>query len=214
LTTGNDYVATFDVVYRVSEYRQFVFEYVREVKGAAPGFVGRILISAMAVVVFAVKKSKMPLCSFSIDPSGIRRRTASGEYFVPWKRVKRALRYAPGYLFELDRGAMPVPYRCLSDDQRALLDRLIQNHEATIAVNGYGGVSGSMSREPSRPRVRVAVATSVIAGGIFLGTIVPFEIYVLRGNPAFWLLGIAATILLGLGFIALGTYLALSRRLK
>ena len=130
---------SFDVTYRFSEYRQFALEHVREMKGVMPGYFGRIFISIFAAGVFAVKKSKMPVCSFTIDEAGVRRRTLAGEYFVPWTRVKRVLRYGPGYLVELHQGAMPIPYRCLSESQRATLERLL-SHNLGSAIGNSGDV--------------------------------------------------------------------------
>jgi hypothetical protein len=123
----------FDVTYRFSEYRQFALEHVRAVKGVSPGLFGRILISITATIVLAIKRLKMPRCSFTIDQTGIRRRTAGGEYVVPWARVRRVLRCNPGYVIELEHGAMPIPYRCLGENQRATLETLLRtNGKSTI----------------------------------------------------------------------------------
>jgi len=117
---------SFEVAYRFAEYRQFALEHVRESRGASPGLFGRLFISIIAAVAFAVKKSRMPVCSFVIDETGIRRRTAASDVVIAWNQVKRVLRYAPGYLIEVERGAMPIPYRCLSERQRATFEELLK----------------------------------------------------------------------------------------
>lgn len=115
----------FEVAYRFAEYRQFALEHVRESRGASPGVFGRLFISIVAAIAFAVKKTRMPVCSFSIDDTGIRRRTAVSNVVVAWPQVKRVFRYAPGYVIEVGRGAMPIPYRCLTERQRATFEELL-----------------------------------------------------------------------------------------
>ena len=125
----------FEVAYQYSEYRQFLFEHLREVKGMSPGFFSRLFLSGIAAVVYAVKRSKMPVCSFSIDHVGIRRRAGGKELVVPWASVTNIYRYAPGFIIEKGRGAMPIPYRCLNQTQRADLEALLGTRERELSAS-------------------------------------------------------------------------------
>jgi hypothetical protein len=125
----------FDVAYQYSEYRQFLLEHLREVKGISPGFFGRLLFSGVAAIAYAVKRSKMPVCSFTIDHAGIRRRAGGGELVVPWGSVTNIYRYPPGFVIEKGRGAMPIPYRCLDQTQRADLEVLLATRERELSAS-------------------------------------------------------------------------------
>lgn len=118
-------VVQFDVAYRLSEYRAFVLDHFATVTHKQPGFFTTIFVSAVAAVTFAVKKYKMPLCSFSIDEGGIRRRTKVGDICVPWSEVAAIHNYSRGFLIEKSHGAMPIPYRCLNEEQRLSLQALV-----------------------------------------------------------------------------------------
>jgi len=125
---------TFDVAYRFGEYRAFVLAHVRQVKGISPGYFSRALISGVAAIQFARKKRKMPSCSFRIDDDGITRATRLGSLVVPWRNVTSIYRYEPGYLVERGKGALPIPYRCISEQQRMRLEQLFRRRESELAV--------------------------------------------------------------------------------
>lgn len=129
----------FDVSYRLPEYREFVFEHLRH-QGKQPGHLGRRFISILASVAFLAKRAKMPLCSFVIDQTGIRRRTAAGELSIPWSRVTEVHHFSPGYLIEKERGAVPIPYRCLSENQRSAIEALVTEWKTARAKRGNGDV--------------------------------------------------------------------------
>lgn len=123
----------FDVAYHFAEYRAFVFAHLRQVKGISPGLVGRAFFSGVAAIAFAAKKRKMPLCSFKINDEGITRVTRLGSLVVPWRNVTNIYRYEPGYLIEKGKGALPIPYRCLSEQQRVRLEELLRSREGQLA---------------------------------------------------------------------------------
>jgi hypothetical protein len=74
--------------------------------------------------VFLVKKRRMPQCAFCIDARGIERRTRAGTLVRGWADVRRVRRYRQGYLLIFDRGALPIPFRCLDRAQEAAFRRL------------------------------------------------------------------------------------------
>ena len=57
---------------------------------------------------------------------------------VPWSKVIAIHRYSPGYLIEKVGGAFPIPYRCLTDNQRGDLERFIVLREEELS--GHGAV--------------------------------------------------------------------------
>jgi len=99
-------VVQFDVEYRLSEYRAFVLDHFATVTHKRPGFFTSIFVSAVAAITFALKKYKMPLCSFEIDEGGIRRRTKAGEISVPWSEVAAIHKYSRGLLIEKSHGGI------------------------------------------------------------------------------------------------------------
>jgi hypothetical protein len=126
----------FAVTYAFAEYRKFVLEHIRHLRGRAPSWIGRQFIVAMAALAFLAKKRRMPRCAFHIDTAGIRRTTARGDLNVPWSSVTAIHRYSPGYLIEKVGGALPIPYRCLDENQRGQLEQLVVSREKELG-GGY-----------------------------------------------------------------------------
>lgn len=85
----------------------------------------RVLLPIMGTPVFLMKKRRMPVCEFVIDASGIERRTRDGTLQVPWSDVVKVHRYTQAYLIDKGRGGLPIPYRCLTGEQRAGFERLL-----------------------------------------------------------------------------------------
>lgn len=119
----------FDVSYQFAEYRIFVLDHLHQLKGRRAGVFGRLLVTLIAAPMFYLKKARMPLCSFTVDASGISRRTRGGELRLPWREVTAVHRYAPGYLIEKSGGAVPIPYRCLTETQRSSVDAFVIDWE-------------------------------------------------------------------------------------
>jgi len=115
----------FDVDYRLGEYQAFVLEHYRYKTGKTPGPIARFLVSLFAAPFFFLKKRKLGRCGFTVDTQGIRRRSNHGELSVAWPEVVAVHRYAPGLLVEMDRGAIPIPFRCLSTEQRESCEALL-----------------------------------------------------------------------------------------
>jgi YcxB-like protein len=84
-------------------------------------------ISLVAPPVFFLKKRKMPVCEFVIDESGISRAAGGATYRTPWAKVKNVNRLKTAYLVELESGAMPLPYRCFPDGDRAAFEGILRD---------------------------------------------------------------------------------------
>jgi hypothetical protein len=122
----------FSVAYVFAEYRTFVLEHIRQIEGRPTSWIGRQLIVVTAGLAFFVKTRRMPLCTFHIDGAGIRRTTGKGALVVPWSKVIAIHRYSPGYFLGMAGGALPIPYRCLDEQQRARMDAFVSVREAEL----------------------------------------------------------------------------------
>ena len=131
---------SFAVSYSRAEYLSFVHEHVstfKEKRARAQGglfkphgsILNRALITIVASSIFLIKKHRMPLCEFEIDAKYIRRKSRQGLLCVPWAEVTDIHRYSQGYLVVDPKGAMPLPYRCLSQQQSKALVRLVDAWE-------------------------------------------------------------------------------------
>lgn len=85
---------------------------------------GRLWLGLFATPMFYFKKRRMPVCDFRIDATGIERTTALGVMVRRWDQVRAVRRYRVGYLVEFDKGAVPIPLRCLTMAQQERLRAL------------------------------------------------------------------------------------------
>jgi len=128
------------VAYRLPEYLSTVLEYAPyaitgKKQGVSPNSVvapteqisrlARGTIKTVSSIGFFYKKSRVGDCIFAFDSEGLSRQSKMGKLAVPWTKVERVFRLSQAYLFAKKRGAMPVPYRCLSLEQRASLEELL-----------------------------------------------------------------------------------------
>ena len=106
---------------------------------AGPGWIGYALAAASALAllslpftldlwigliappVFLLKKRRMPVCEFRIDGHGIERSSRLGTLSKTWDEVKMVRRYERGYLLMFARGGIPIPFRCLDQQQQEQL---------------------------------------------------------------------------------------------
>jgi hypothetical protein len=132
-TTENTEAVEFSVSYGFREYCRICFDHIpKEFPDLKLGRVARACISAVLLVAFSIKKSKMPICDFRIDSSGIRRHTKLGRLDIAWPQVKAIHRYSSCYLIEKASGALPIPYRCLDPAQTSRLEALFQIREREL----------------------------------------------------------------------------------
>lgn len=118
----------FEVAYRLREYLAFVGDHAVDTDDfvrRAPRWkirLFRVALAGIASVAFVVKTRRLGACRFEIDAGGLRRTTRRGASDVPWERVKAVHVYRPGYLVELQHGAVPIPFRVLDPSQRAAFE--------------------------------------------------------------------------------------------
>jgi hypothetical protein len=78
-------------------------------------------IALIAPPVFFLKKRRMPICDFRIDAHGIERTSRLGTFEKTWDEVKMVRRYRRGYLLMFAKGGIPIPFRCLDQQQQERL---------------------------------------------------------------------------------------------
>ncbi len=84
-------------------------------------------VALVGTPVFFIKKRRMPRCAFRIDAHGIERESRAGTLARSWADIDGVRRYRRGYLVMYDRGAMPIPFRCMDRAQEAAFRRLASN---------------------------------------------------------------------------------------
>jgi hypothetical protein len=130
----------FEVSYGLKEYLQIVRECARPVyddeikrRGKTPGkidaFLFSILHTALMAPIFVWKKIRIGRCKFSIDESGVTRRAKDGIYAVTWNDVTKVQRLPASYVVSLSSGAMPLPFRCFSAEERERFEAHVSSLE-------------------------------------------------------------------------------------
>lgn len=75
-------------------------------------------LGVLATPIFYVKRRRMPACDFRIDANGIERTGARGTFVRRWHDVQSIRRYRHAYLVVFSRGAVPIPFRCMTAEQQ------------------------------------------------------------------------------------------------
>lgn len=123
----------FSVAYGLREYLGIVHDHLdflarRDKPGARRWPGGRlattVCIALLATPIFYMKKRNMPVCEFHIDANGIERSTRQGAVVRRWDQVEGVRRYRHGYLVTFAKGAIPIPFRCLTGEQQERLRAL------------------------------------------------------------------------------------------
>ena len=136
---------SFEVTYRFDEYLSIVSEYVLFRRNKRAGkrsmqfekasrlpWYTRIELSLTLPLVFRYKVKKVGTCTFQIDDQQIQRSSKLGLFRLPWRDVVAIHRFSHGYLVEKAKGAVPLPYRCLTEEKAAILDELIRRREREL----------------------------------------------------------------------------------
>jgi len=120
----------FDVTYRLREYLEIVRAHtfattIPADASKAQRIFYRALLTVVGTVMFIYKSNRVGTCSFTLDATGVTRRSKSGEFSFPWSDVTAVHQYGPGYLIAKGEGAMPIPLRVLSERQQKLVAALV-----------------------------------------------------------------------------------------
>ena len=85
----------------------------------------RAFVIVLGTPIFLVKRALVGTCVFRVDHKQIERTSKSGALAKPWSSVALVHRLSAAYLVELEHGAMPMPYRCFSLEQRYAFESLV-----------------------------------------------------------------------------------------
>lgn len=120
----------FKVQYGLSEYVAFMWQHSarlirrRRIHGL-PAWWMTLKSTWHAALNFIMLRRSRHVYEFTIDPHGIVRSNGTGVTLVPWPDVSAIRRYSRGYMMVLQRGTLPIPYRCLDEVQRQTMDRFV-----------------------------------------------------------------------------------------
>ncbi|MFK3738055.1 YcxB family protein [Massilia sp. TN1-12] len=98
---------------------------------------------------FLFKKRRMPSCSFRIGCGGIERTSRTGTLVRAWSDVTTVRRYRRGYLLLLDKGAVPIPYRCMDKAQQEAFRKLARAPVISVSRAGADRNRTSKTRDIS-----------------------------------------------------------------
>jgi hypothetical protein len=120
------FVLHFLVRYTLAEYAGFMWQHAgylirRRRVGRINGTYLRIKSTLMAAVHFILLRRGSRTYEMTIDFHGIVRVSDSGVTLIAWHDVRLIRRYRNGFLMILKRGTLPIPYRCLSQDDIAAM---------------------------------------------------------------------------------------------
>lgn len=111
-----------NVAYQLREYLSVVTDFASTARPSASfGPIAKFGIAMIAVPIFYYKIMRVGRCKFTFTESGLTRDSKIGMLEVPWQDVRQIYTLSHAFLIAKASGAMPVPYRCLSNSERELL---------------------------------------------------------------------------------------------
>lgn len=126
---GREAPIRFTVSYRLREYLSIVGDFMpialREAGKHCDrlGLGTRLTLALTAAPMFLYKKLRVGNCRFTIDSRGLTRHSRNGEIVLPWHEVHLVHALSQSYLVRKRSGAMPLPYRCFTAEERERFDR-------------------------------------------------------------------------------------------
>jgi hypothetical protein len=125
----------FEVRYRLGEYASFMWQHGRFlIRRRRVGFpLGWYLLvksTAFAMLNFVLLRRSRRTYQFDIDEHGIVRSTGTGVTLIDWADVMAVRDYSRGVMMVLNRGTLPIPFRCLDSSQLEALRNLAQARKA------------------------------------------------------------------------------------
>jgi len=116
----------FLVRYRLAEYTGFMWQHAgyltrRRRVGRINSTYLRIKSTFTAALHFVLLRRGSRTYEMTIDAHGIVRVSDRGVTLIAWDDVRLIRRYRSGFLMILKRGTLPIPYRCLNQDDIAAM---------------------------------------------------------------------------------------------
>jgi hypothetical protein len=82
------------------------------------------LLFTIGSAAYVYKVNRVGKCSFQIDSEGVKRVSKDGTLHAEWSEVVEVLKLSRAYLIQKTSGAMPIPFRCMTDDECAEFEHL------------------------------------------------------------------------------------------
>ena len=125
----------FQIKYSLRDYYLVIADHtphaVREISKKSSAFTAWLIckvVPTISCLAALLSRKLKPTYSFLISNDGVRRRSGSQELFVSWDEIVRIRKYTTTFFIELKKGgAMPLPYRFLSEDHLNVLNGLSES---------------------------------------------------------------------------------------
>ncbi|MFP5390796.1 MAG: YcxB family protein [Gammaproteobacteria bacterium] len=126
----------FNVRYSLGEYTLFMWQHssylIRRRKFSGPAAWWMAARSTWSAAFnFFVQRRSRHVYEFTVDDHGVVRTNSAGVTLVPWSDVIAIRRYTGGFMMVLQRGTLPIPYRCLDEQQKAVMGSFAETLRAT-----------------------------------------------------------------------------------
>ncbi|MES3025117.1 MAG: YcxB family protein [Pseudomonadota bacterium] len=121
-----DGTLNFSVRYALPEYVSFMWQHGRYIirrrrMGRLATYAMLAVSTSVAALHFVTQRRARRTYDFTFDEHGIVRACKGGVSLVKWVDVKAIRTYSRGFMVMLKQGTLPIPYRCLSREQAAVM---------------------------------------------------------------------------------------------
>ncbi len=118
---------TFSVTYQLKEYLEVVRAHARALQlskkvSRFKNLRDEAIIATFGTVMFFYKTWRVGACTFTLNNDGVTRASKGGAFTIPWSSVEAVRKYDSSYLIDTADGAMPIPFRVLSADQKRAIE--------------------------------------------------------------------------------------------
>jgi hypothetical protein len=122
------------VQYQLAEHKQMVLDYLPlhlSARNRPPNpylpwnwpILERAILAVFIPIMFKIKTAKVGICRFTFSKVGLTRKSKVGVASYGWDQVSEITRLSEVYLVHLESGgAMPIPYRAFTADQRTMFE--------------------------------------------------------------------------------------------
>jgi hypothetical protein len=130
----------FWVRYSLLEYVSFMWEHTgylihrRRIRWPASLYM-RLRSTATAGFHFMMLRRGRRTYEVAIDGHGIVRTSDTGVTLIEWDDVSGVRTYSRGLMMVLNRGTLPIPFRCLKGDEAEMLRALVTEHKGGAAAH-------------------------------------------------------------------------------
>ena len=123
-------IIEFSVSYSREEYLSIITDYALDIsrkrsrdknpnkKITTSFWFTKKLVRFIGSIAFFFKVRKMPVCEFTFSSEKVTRKTEMGTDDMEWSEISSIGEYSDGMIILLEDGDMPIPYRCISVEEK------------------------------------------------------------------------------------------------